>query len=352
MGVNKVDLANGETLIDLRNDTVKPETLAKGVTAHNAKGEPIVGTMVAGEGGSGGSGIIDVTELPTENIDENAVYRVTSKEASMLYLATNTGGISAKDYLFENGYTEYYEFWVDELPADMRQTNGISAYVYILNQTGIGYLNFMHYGVNSVGALLFGNSAFDKGFVSSIEEITEQGVYAVEGKIKVNWFVRENGEWKQISPNEQTKSIDITTPANLTILPDEGKTLSEVEVKIAFPTIADLIDNQLTHITEEVFLNAKGDVVNQIGEYSFASRSRIETVTIPDGVGTVVNRAFHTLTYLHTVTFKGKPTSIYSAAFVNCNDLTTINVPWSEGEVGGAPWGATNATINYNYTGE
>jgi hypothetical protein len=27
-------------------------------------------------------------------------------------------------------------------------------------------------------------------------------------------------------------------------------------------------------------------------------------------------------------------------------------VPWAEGAVANAPWGATNATINYNYTGE
>lgn len=44
MGVNKVE-ANGEILIDLMNDTVTPETLAEGVTAHDASGEKIVGTM-------------------------------------------------------------------------------------------------------------------------------------------------------------------------------------------------------------------------------------------------------------------------------------------------------------------
>ena len=38
--------------------------------------------------------------------------------------------------------------------------------------------------------------------------------------------------------------------------------------------------------------------------------------------------------------------------FYECEKLTTINVPWSEGEVAGAPWGATGATINYNYTGD
>lgn len=45
MAVNKVDL-NGETVLDLTGDTVTPETLNKGVTAHNAAGEQIAGTQV------------------------------------------------------------------------------------------------------------------------------------------------------------------------------------------------------------------------------------------------------------------------------------------------------------------
>lgn len=44
MAVNKV-IYGGDTLVDLTGDTVTAETLADGVTAHNAKGETIVGTM-------------------------------------------------------------------------------------------------------------------------------------------------------------------------------------------------------------------------------------------------------------------------------------------------------------------
>lgn len=47
MGVNKV-VINGidgeEVLIDLTQDTVTPETLEEGITAHNASGEQIVGS--------------------------------------------------------------------------------------------------------------------------------------------------------------------------------------------------------------------------------------------------------------------------------------------------------------------
>ena len=40
---------DGETLIDISKDTVTPETLAKGATAHDSSGEPITGTMELGD---------------------------------------------------------------------------------------------------------------------------------------------------------------------------------------------------------------------------------------------------------------------------------------------------------------
>lgn len=60
--------------------------------------------------------------------------------------------------------------------------------------------------------------------------------------------------------------------------------------------------------------------------------------------------AFMNCTGLTEITFKGTPSRIDSTAFNGCTNLKTINVPWSEGAVANAPWGATNATINYNYT--
>lgn len=49
--VNKVDL-NGVTVLDLTSDTVTPETLLIGTTAHNAKGETITGTVASGTAGT------------------------------------------------------------------------------------------------------------------------------------------------------------------------------------------------------------------------------------------------------------------------------------------------------------
>lgn len=58
-------------------------------------------------------------------------------------------------------------------------------------------------------------------------------------------------------------------------------------------------------------------------------------------------------TWTNTVTFEGKPSgNTAKNIFQGCINLTEIKVPWAEGEVANAPWGATNATITYNYTGE
>ena len=58
MAVNKVVDVGGNTLVDLTGDTVTPETLAEGVTAHNSAGVQITGTMPDGGGGGGGVTII------------------------------------------------------------------------------------------------------------------------------------------------------------------------------------------------------------------------------------------------------------------------------------------------------
>lgn len=49
-----------------------------------------------------------------------------------------------------------------------------------------------------------------------------------------------------------------------------------------------------------------------------------------------------------TIIINSTPTSISNIAFRRATGLTDIYVPWSEGAVSGAPWGATTATIHYD----
>ena len=86
-----------------------------------------------------------------------------------------------------------------------------------------------------------------------------------------------------------------------------------------------------------------------MGSGCFA-QSKIETIEFPASLQSIDTQAFFRCENLKTVYFKGTPTNVNLRAFDDCNALTDIYVPWSEGEVANAPWGASSATIHYNYT--
>ena len=87
-----------------------------------------------------------------------------------------------------------------------------------------------------------------------------------------------------------------------------------------------------------------------IDSQAFANCYKVTVSSIPASVQRINSNAFIRCG-LTALTFKGTPTTIANNVFSYCDNLTTINVPWAEGAVANAPWGATNATINYNYTG-
>lgn len=94
--------------------------------------------------------------------------------------------------------------------------------------------------------------------------------------------------------------------------------------------------------------------LTQFNRYVFSGCSKLALTFLPDELALINSYAFENCTGLTTLTFKSPPSiarGITTNAFKGCTNLTTINVPWAEGEVANAPWGATNATINYNYTG-
>lgn len=80
----------GETIIDLTGDTVSPETLAEGATAHNSRGELIVGTMKAGGGTPFG---VCSTASSTRN-----------KEVTIAGLTELTDGTTIRVH-FQNGFS-------------------------------------------------------------------------------------------------------------------------------------------------------------------------------------------------------------------------------------------------------
>ena len=146
----------------------------------------------------------------------------------------------------------------------------------------------------------------------------------------------------------------------LTSLPN-GLTSIENNAFYNCPNLAlTSLPNGLTSIRNAAFsgctnlaLTSLPNGLTSIAYAAFSGCTNLALTSLPDGLTSIEDYAFQRCIGLTTITFEGTPTGkISSTAFATCTNLTTINVPWAEGAVANAPWGATSATINYNYTGE
>lgn len=117
-----------------------------------------------------------------------------------------------------------------------------------------------------------------------------------------------------------------------------------------------VMPNSVTHLGHNAFQNCTSlksitlsNALPALLEKPFHGCTALESITIPNSVTSIGKEAFYNCTSLTSVLMLGELTSITSNAFSQCNALTDIYVPWAEGAVANAPWGATNATIHYNY---
>lgn len=438
---------------------------------------PALVRSIPQEGGSSsGSGIIDVAELPTSNIDENAVYRLTENiqlEKTEVYFRAYINGMvttfTLQQYLASLGVPTIPNIYVVDDLSNMLESDAQTFSVvnaYILRSDGIAYAYVPAYGgIITYGLFGFQATGYDRGFTENITAETESGVYTTIENIKevVRYFIRENGEWKEVTthinstlPNgftdinvlsgEYVKGEEIVITQNGTSLDVADKIIKDKSIPTAIivntPNTAELLegvseDGTRMVITDEYFRKKNGEYIDniragafygcflddivipeaiwEIGEYAFSrcnaytvvlpnnltvisygmfessnidnirlperlkiidkyafdhsrfkgqlpdSVERIEdyafggclfsSISLPKSLSYIGGWAFQQCWSLRTVTFNSKPEFYYNNyIFGDCNNLTTINVPWSEGEVDGAPWGAPNATINYNYT--
>lgn len=153
----------------------------------------------------------------------------------------------------------------------------------------------------------------------------------------------------QIENNKSGYSGVTALPAGLT----EVKASCFYDSNIAITSIPDTVTKINSYAfgnCDKMKLYALPSSLTYLGDQAFVGCDNIYVSEIPAGV-TYVGSSFPTKA--GTVTFKGTPTSIATDAFFSFGSfaVTTINCPWAEGAIAGAPWGAANAKINYNYKG-
>lgn len=162
-----------------------------------------------------------------------------------------------------------------------------------------------------------------------------------------------------------TTSIEKPNPSKIFLFPS-GIT----EIKTQFFRSSDgfrieEMPDEITYIVDYAFANGHGwGILGEnlalpselvcIGAHAFSGQAMWypKPLIIPAKVKTIGEGAFST-TMISAVTFLGTPETIAATAFSTGNGgnaVITINVPWAEGAVANAPWGADKATVNYNYS--
>lgn len=145
MGLNKFITKKGRVLLDLTEDTVTPETLGKGVTAHDRSGEPIVGTNEGGLPIEVATEIQMNTLLLLEETEVGAVYKYTGtttskyengalyvveEEVKSYSLTITNAGNSSHEFMFYGVDTDVYD---DLQQLDYRETvtvDNVKNFVY------------------------------------------------------------------------------------------------------------------------------------------------------------------------------------------------------------------------------
>ena len=252
---------------------------------------------------------------------------------------------------------------------------------YIITLTVDGEMRFLQNG----GSLILCHGIFSEelnkayrnavkkieiGSSTSIDSCGIQGCYSLASvaipnsvkNIPYNAFCDCYALTSVVIPNSVT-SIDgsaFQSCCTLTsiVIPNSVTSIGNSAFNGCYALTSVVVPESVTNIINYTFNNCYSLVsivipnsVTSIGNSVFNNCYSLVSIVIPNSVTSIGSNAFQKCYSLTEVTFNGTPTSIESTSFKSCTNLLTINVPWAEGEVANAPWGATNATINYNYTG-
>lgn len=297
-------------------------------------------------GGSGGSSnIIEVDELPTENIDENAVYKVNKPTDVDVYVITGTNIPSNLfDAVASLGAVPTITYYlVDNLPESPNVSDFATfstLHIYIYNDVAYGYGNVgygnMWIGVKDLVTSATGIPHDNKGYCPSPSEISEQGIYVTykTSTIGVN------------SSKSSLKTYDSDWIDYKSIFDKTITSFSNTKIKRIY-------ENQLYNCRCLKDVNLPN--VTTIYSSAFESCTKLKTVSLPS-VTAIYTSAFSFCVSLESIILSNSLKDIYYHAFYECINLKDVyymgtKEEWEAISKGGNE-NLDNVTIHYNYVPE
>ena len=284
MPVNIV-IYNGEPLIDLSGDTVTPDKLLSGITAHDKTGAQITGTAELGSGG--GSAIVKKDNAVNfYDYDGTLLHSYTVEEAQAL--------TALPDGPTHTGLT--FQGWNWDLASVNALTRGMNiGAMYI---TDDGKTRF-HFRLEDIAR----------------PDVTINFTATIDGGVTIDWG--DGTTETSVGTSNKAYSHTYTAQGDYTItLEVVSGTVSLVgsgssSGNVVFGGSVDGAKNMLQSV--EI-----GDGVTSIGNFAFSNCYSLAHITLPDGVINIGNYAFSNCYGLASIMIPDGVTSIGSSAFYDC----------------------------------
>ena len=333
--ITETELPGGGThlqvsAVDLSNDTVAPENLLSGYTAHDSTGAAIVGTATAGGGGS-----VSKKQVNFIDYDGTFLYSYTVEEAQALSaLPENPShdGLTAQGWNWtlvqiEDYLTDYPDAVINvgqmyttasgKTEIDVSMPDGRLSPILTICPNGTLTVDW---GDNTTPDTVTGTS------IETRQEVPH--TYAQAGNYTISISVVSGSFSFLGDSNGQYTLLRKSTVAN------ENKVYANcvraIRLGGGITSIGGFAFQNCCSLTSVTIPSS----VTSIVYYMFTSCSSLASVTIPSSVMSIGNSAFQFCYSLTSVMIPSGVTSIGTYAFQTCYSLTSVTIPSSVMSIG------------------
>ena len=327
MAYNKFRKQDGTILLDLTEDTVTPETLSKGVTAHNRHGEAIVGVHVApipegyikpeGEKVITQNGYYDVRDVVGASV------QVSPPIPDGWLLPTGTREITA------NGSYDISEF--AQVRVDVQGGNSDLEEEWIKDGNTHIWVTIPEGRKSPILSLCpYGTVTINWGDNTEPETLT--GTSILSAKYTPTHEYAEAGDY----------IITLTVDGTLGIVGDSNATSGSAGLLRCVST-SDTRNLAYANLIHKIEI---GDNVINLGGYAFKNCRSLEKILLSNSITAIGSNVFDSCYSLTEVTLPTSITTIGDYMFQNCYSLNYVNIPAEITSIGLHAFNGCHSLVN------